>query len=221
MHRGVLILALLLAASLARPPVVQAAGQARGQAGRFDYYLLALSWSADWCRLTGDARRDPQCDAGRGLGFTLHGLWPQYETGYPLDCPTVAPPPTRRQTAAMADIMGGAGLAWHEWQKHGRCTGLSAQAYFATARAAYDSIALPPVFRRISVAVRLRPSVVVDAFLEANPHLGRDNLMVTCDQGLIQEVRICLTKALQPRPCSTDALAGQCRLPAAAMEPLR
>ena len=27
-----------------------------------------------------------QCDPDRDLGFTLHGLWPQYEEGWPEDC---------------------------------------------------------------------------------------------------------------------------------------
>ncbi|HMS93672.1 MAG TPA: ribonuclease T, partial [Tabrizicola sp.] len=46
------------------------AGAARAEgepAGDFDYYVLSLSWSAAWCALEGDARDDPQCDAGRGL----------------------------------------------------------------------------------------------------------------------------------------------------------
>ncbi|MBH1974408.1 MAG: ribonuclease T, partial [Rhodobacteraceae bacterium] len=49
------------------------------RAGDFDYYVMALSWSANWCAVEGDARDDPQCDAGRGLTWTLHGLWPQDE----------------------------------------------------------------------------------------------------------------------------------------------
>ena len=51
--------------------------QAQGERpGDFDYYVMALSWSANWCAVTGDGRHDPQCAASRGLTFTLHGLWP-------------------------------------------------------------------------------------------------------------------------------------------------
>ena len=46
----------------------------------------------------------------------------------------------------MADIMGGAGLAFYQWKKHGRCSGLSPQDYFATARRAFASVTIPPVF---------------------------------------------------------------------------
>lgn len=111
------------------------AARADGEkAGDFDYYVMSLSWSANWCALTGDARDDPQCDAGRGLTWTLHGLWPQYEDGYPSYCRTGQSDPSRSDTAAMADIMGGAGLAFYEWKKHGRCSGLSAKDYFAASR---------------------------------------------------------------------------------------
>ena len=65
----------------------------------------------------------------------VHGLWPQNEAGYPSDCFTTRSDPSRADTAAMTDIMGGAGLAFYEWQKHGRCSGLSARDYFATLRA--------------------------------------------------------------------------------------
>ena len=55
-------------------------------AGDFDYFVMALTWSPNWCALEGDARRDDQCDARHAYGFTLHGLWPQYESGYPSGC---------------------------------------------------------------------------------------------------------------------------------------
>lgn len=190
------------------------------RAGDFDYYVLSLSWSANWCARESDARGDPQCDARHDFSFTLHGLWPQYESGWPSWCRTTARDPTRSETAAMADIMGGAGLAWYEWQKHGRCTGLSAQQFYAASRQAYESISIPEVFRRLSRNVRLPALVVEEAFLEANPGLDRNMITITCDQGMIQEARICLSKALAPRPCSADA-ARDCQLPNALMGAVR
>ncbi|MGR3711266.1 MAG: ribonuclease T2 family protein, partial [Alterinioella nitratireducens] len=70
-----LIMALMLIAGAAR-----AEGE---RAGAFDYYVLALSWTPTWCAIEGDGRGSPQCDPGQGFGFTLHGLWPQYEEGWP------------------------------------------------------------------------------------------------------------------------------------------
>ena len=203
--------------------VVCMAGPARAdgeRAGDFDYYVMSLSWSANWCAATGDARGDPQCDAGRGLTWTLHGLWPQYEDGYPSYCRTAEGDPTRGDTAAMADIMGGAGLAFYEWKKHGRCSGLSAKDYFALSRRGYDFVEIPPIFARISKDLSVPASVIEDAFVESNPGLARNQITVTCDGGMIEEVRICLTKDLEPRGCSADVVRD-CTLQDAGLEAVR
>ena len=173
-------------------------------AGDFDYFVMSLGWSPTWCTLTGDARRDPQCE--RDLTWTLHGLWPQYEDGYPQDCRTTARDPSRDQTAAMADIMGGAGLAFYEWKKHGRCSGLSAKDYLDLSRRAYDSITIPPLFAKVTSDLTLPASVIEDAFLDANPSLARDQITITCKSKMIQEARICLTKDLAPRRCGDDVI---------------
>lgn len=207
----------LLALALIFPGLARANGE---RAGDFDYYVMALSWSSGWCALEGDGRRDPQCDAGRGLTFVLHGLWPQYEEGWPDFCRTGERDPTRAETAAMADIMGGAGPAFYQWKKHGRCSGLSAPAYFDTARTAYDSVAIPPVFAQMSKTLRVPASVIEGAFLESNPGLKRDQITVTCKAGQISEVRICLTKDLEPRRCGADTIRD-CTMQDAVLEALR
>ncbi len=191
-----------------------------GRAGAFDYYVLALSWTPTWCALEGDGRDSPQCDPGRGLGFTLHGLWPQYEEGWPSFCPTGRQPPSRRQTGAMADIMGSAGLAWHQWRKHGVCSGLSAEDYYAVSRLAYDRVERPELLRRLDREVRLPARVIEEAFLEANPELEPDMLTVTCRAGRVQEVRLCLTRDLEPRVCGDDVVRD-CALEAAIFSPMR
>lgn len=205
----------VLAAALASP-----AGAEGERAGDFDYYVLSLSWSAAWCELEGDARNDPQCDAGRGLTFVLHGLWPQYEEGWPSFCRTAERDPSRSETAAMADIMGGAGLAFYQWKKHGRCSGLSSADYYATARRAFDGITIPPVFAQMSKTLNVPASVVEGAFLESNPGLMRDQITVTCRDGYIQEVRLCLTTDLEPRRCGADVIRD-CRLQDAVLEAVR
>lgn len=187
------------------------AARAEGErAGEFDYYVMSLGWSANWCALEGDGRADPQCGAGLGLTFTLHGLWPQNDYGWPSYCRTAERDPTRNESAVMADIMGGSGLAWYQWKKHGRCAGLSATGYYSTMRRAYGSIVIPDVFSRLHKDITLPASVVEDAFLDANPGLSPDGVVVTCDRGMIQEVRICLTKDLSPRACGAD-VARSCQ----------
>lgn len=175
------------------------------QAGEFDYYVLALSWSPSWCRVTGDARDAEQCDAGRKVDFVVHGLWPQYERGWPQNCRTPERDPSRRESQAMGDVMGSGGLAWYQWQKHGRCSGLSAAGYYGAIRQAADLIAIPQVFDDLARDITLPPAVVEDAFIDANPDLTRDGITVTCRAEALAEVRICLTRDLEPRACAPDA----------------
>ena len=190
------------------------------RAGDFDYYVLALSWSPTWCALEGDNRGSPQCEDDADFGWVLHGLWPQYEQGWPSYCNTRARNPSRSETAAMADIMGSSGSAWHQWNKHGRCSGLSSEDYYALAREAYDRVNRPQVFRQLSRAVELPASVIEDAFLEDNPRLSPDGVTVTCKANRIQETRICLTRDLEPRPC-TGSVARDCRMQDALFAPIR
>lgn len=187
--------------ALAAAPLL-AEGEA---AGDFDYYVLSLSWTPSWCAETGDDRYAPDCAEGAGFGFSVHGLWPQYEAGWPSYCRTSLRDPSRGQTSEMADIMGSGGAAWYQWKKHGRCAGLSAERYFETVRAAYSNVVRPGVFRRLPEGgVELPASVVEAAFLEDNPDMVADGVTVTCKDGRIQEVRICFDKSLNPRACSTE-----------------
>jgi ribonuclease T2 len=190
------------------------------RAGDFDYWVLSLSWSPSWCATEGTADGAEQCDPRADFGWILHGLWPQYETGWPSYCVAAPPPPDRAQTAAMADIMGSAGLAWYQWRKHGGCAGLPAETYFALARAAFDRIARPAEFRALDRPARIPADTVAAAFLEANPGLTDDMLVVTCRAGRIAELRICLARdGLFPRPCGAD-LRGNCGSGDALMAPI-
>src|SRR5512143_921046 len=54
--------------------------------GDFDFYVMSLSWSPDYCSGNDDPQ---QCSVGKKLGFVLHGLWPQYNRGFPADCSKV------------------------------------------------------------------------------------------------------------------------------------
>lgn len=191
---------------------------AKGErAGDFDYYVMSLSWSPNWCALEGEAKDSPQCDEAHG--WILHGLWPQYHRGWPSYCRTDHRNPPRRLTSAMADIMGTSGLAWYQWKKHGVCSGLSARAYYELSRRAYESVTRPPVFRKLERAVTLPASVVEDAFIAANPQLAPDMITITCKQGHIQEARICLSKALDPVPCGRDVIRD-CSMKDAMFQPI-
>ena len=212
-----LILSLFLLVLALPPQPAQAEGD---RPGAFDYYVMSLSWSPNWCALEGDARRSPQCRADSGHGWVLHGLWPQHHRGWPSFCRTTEPQPTQAMTARMADIMGTPGLAWHQWRKHGVCSGLSAAAYFELSRRAYDSLNRPAVLKQLDRPVRLPARLIEEAFLRDNPGLEPDMLTVTCRDGRIQEVRLCLSKTLDPVPCGRDVVRD-CTLPDALFDPMR
>lgn len=192
-----------LCAALCLPLTARAEGE---RAGAFDYWVLALSWSPNWCAIEGDAKGSEQCDPRHDHGWVLHGLWPQYHQGWPSYCPTVERAPSRAMTRDMADIMGTAGLAWHQWKKHGTCSGLSAAQYFEASRSAYEAVERPEVFRKLDRPVKLPASVVEEAFLKANPGLEADGVTITCRDGFIQEARICLSREMEPVPCGRDVV---------------
>jgi len=213
MRRLALLLALL---SLYLPGPAESAGRA----GEFDYYVLALSWNAAWCAAQGDARDAAQCEPQHEIGFTLHGLWPQYLDGWPEYCTTAQRDPSRIETAAMDDLMHSRGLAWDQWKKHGRCSGLDPAVYFALARQAWEMVARPEMLRRIVKPLRLAPRVIEQAFIDSNPSLKPDGITITCWDRTIREVRICLTKNLAPRPC-TGTTARDCALSDPLFPPMR
>ena len=199
---------LLAAFLLIVPPALLAAAPASagGTPGVFDFYVLSLSWSPTYCATAG--RPDP-AECATPHGFIVHGLWPQYERGYPSDCPTNMPRRVTEATvASLADIMPGAGLVNHEWQKHGVCSGLNQTNYFATLRRALAAVTLPTGL----AGRQLAPREIEQAFIAANPRMTQAGIAVTCRRGLMQEVRICLTKALGFRRCPEVDRQG-CRVP--------
>ncbi|HET6389171.1 ribonuclease T2 [Hyphomicrobium sp.] len=176
--------------------------------GRFDYYSLVLSWSPSYCA---DRGRDDgtQCNRrdGRRYSFVLHGLWPQYENGYPSDCrlprrPFVPDPVIN----SMLDIMPSRGLVIHEYRKHGTCSGLDPAQYFATSRRLFESITIPERFRNPMEAQTVPAADVEREFLRANPQFGPGMIAVVCggSGGSLREVRFCLSRDGKPRDCGRN-----------------
>lgn len=173
--------------------------------GRFDYYVLALSWSPTYCADPRAAARDQaQCGGARRYAFVVHGLWPQNEIGWPQDCPTAV----RDVPAALAqqqlDIMPSARLVQHQWSKHGSCSGLTPQAYFDLTRRVRASVATPPAFVAPDKPLLVSAAEVRSKFIAANPKLRADGIAISCRDGRLREVRICLTKAGALRACGRD-----------------
>jgi ribonuclease T2 len=171
--------------------------QLAGASSGFDYYLLNLSWSPEFCHGHRDAA---ECAAHST--FVLHGLWPQNnDGGYPENCanaPRASKPP---DTSAFADIYPDAGLLQHEWRTHGACTGLDADAFFSAARAAFRSVAIPPAFSNLDHQISMTPDEILSSFTASNPSIPRASLALSCGNNYLTAVEVCLDKTLRPIAC--------------------
>jgi ribonuclease T2 len=176
-------------------------GSRGGTPGEFDFYVLALSWSPGFCATTGDSRGMAQCEPGRQLGFVVHGLWPQYEHGYPANCAGGRGAP-RYALEEAEGVYPDPGLARHEWRSHGTCSGLSPTAYFRAVRQAREKVAIPDPLAKLARDGETTPQNIERAFAAVNPGLRPDMMAVSCRRGALQEVRICMSRDLTGfRPC--------------------
>lgn len=189
------------------------AGERGAQPGNFDFYVLALSWSPSYCAVEGADANQQQCNGDEAYGFIVHGLWPQYEEGYPEFCRARGPDRVpERLVRTMLDIMPSAGLIGHQWRKHGTCSGLGQQDYFALVRAARERVSVPSSFTDLEAAHRAKPQRLETRFIDANPGLDANEVAVTCGDGHLREVRICMTPQLDFRACP-EIDRRSCRLP--------
>jgi ribonuclease T2 len=200
--RYIAFVSLVLAATLNASWAQQSTGP-RNQPGKFDYYVLSLSWSPSFCKDTEERGREggEQC-RGRPYAFVVHGLWPQYERGFPQNCQMPAPRLNREIMSSMLDLMPAPRLVFHEWDSHGTCSGLDAQGYFDLVRKARSTVKIPETFSEPKGTLTVSPDEVEDAFVKANPGLSRTGVAVTCSSTRLSEVRICLSKDLKFRDCS-------------------
>src|SRR5689334_270099 len=116
--------------------------------GQFDYYLLSLSWAPNYCA-GHPSDHSSECRLGEHKAFVLHGLWPQASSGpSPMSCSNGSPV-AAATVDHMLNFMPSRSLIQHEWQKHGTCTGLSAQDYFGQAEQAYTHVQVPQQYRSL------------------------------------------------------------------------
>src|SRR5674476_882033 len=195
----------------------------QNEPGRFDFYVLALSWSPSYCEAAQERASnrgpDPQC-GGRPFSFVVHGLWPQYEQGFPSFCQVPAPRLDRAIVGSMLDLMPSPRLIFHEWDRHGTCSGLSAHAYFETVREARSVVKIPLEYLALDKPITVTPDDVAEAFVKANPGLSRASVAVACDSKRLNEVRVCLGKDFAFRDCA-EVTRRACRRDSIAMPAVR
>ena len=215
---------LFLAAAIGFAVTVPASAQDRRQntPGEFDFYLLSLSWSPSFCEEAAErgnsGRSQVQC-SGRPFSFVVHGLWPQYEHGFPEYCDRDSWL-ERNIMTSMLDLMPAPGLIFNEWKKHGTCSGLGARGYFETIRKARAAVKIPPEFIELASPKTVSPTEIEDAFIKVNPGLSSAAVTVICNRSRLSEVRICMAKDLQFRACD-EIDRRTCRRDQVTMPPVR
>ena len=217
--RRVLPACLAIALSLPASGVLLAQDTRQNTPGAFDFYVLSLSWSPSFCDAAGERAPRQQCGE-RPYSFVVHGLWPQYEKGFPEFWQVPAPRLDRNIVSSMLDLMPAPRLVFHEWDRHGTCSGLSPRAYFEAIRKTRAVVKIPPEYIDVSTALTVTPDEVEEAFVKANPGLTREAVSVNCDNRRLREVRLCLSKDFRFRDCA-EVDRRACRREQLIMPPVR
>ena len=211
-----LLAALLMTASASRAQDAPASAD-------FDYYLLSLSLAPGFCALSPRNAAKDECRSltatdVRTTPLTIHGLWPNRArvstNRQPHDCD--GPPLDRLsepvQSALRRYMPAGPGLERYEWSKHGTCSGLPPDTYFAdeVRLAQHANETLGQVLSaRIGQTVGVADLIAAAA--ARDPALG-PAIVVDCQQprgggpAVIAEIRITLAKDLTPIPAASVGL---------------
>ncbi len=188
------------------------------QVGQFDYYTLALSWQPAFCELK---PRKSECRSQNkaqfsAYHFVLHGLWPgvkgdkRHQYGYcnvskhilknkkrwcampQLD---LSKPVRKRLTQFMPGSQSSC-LQRHEWYKHGVCSGLSENNYFALSNQLVDMFSKTGFSQKITqnVGKYVKRKNVLKAFDKAFGKGSRKHLGLMCKKvrgtPLLTEIQI-------------------------------
>jgi ribonuclease T2 len=176
----------------------------------FDYYLLALSWSPEFCTTPAGHKTSKSEQCHKPLGFVVHGLWPQFNNGkWPQNCNLNSPKNVPADIAAIALNAeppmppGDPGLLSHEWTTHGTCSGLDQKGYFTKIKEAAEKVKIPDVLKQPSSPVEMNFDTIVQNFVQVNPGLEAKMLDSNADnKGNISEIHVCFSKQLVFQPCN-------------------
>ena len=157
---------------------------------------------------------------GRPYAFVLHGLWPQYERGWPQDCRSpdrgFVPRPGGR--AACSTSCRASGWSSTSTASTAPAPGLGVDGYFDLARRLYEKVKIPPRFVGLTdPRTTVSPGELMQEFMAANPKLEPDMIVVQCGGAgnRLKEVRICFDKGGDFRACGRNENQAGCAAPTA------
>jgi ribonuclease T2 len=166
------------------------------QPGDFDFYLLNLSWSPEFC-----AARPASPECAAHPGFVVHGLWPQNIDGtYPENCSSAPGPANPSQ---YTDFIPTASLVVHEWATHGTCSGLAPDAYFGLIRRAFHAVRIPNALVNPTQPTMQPPADILASFAQINTGFPPDSFALSCGNNYLTAIEVCLDKNLHPESCQS------------------
>jgi ribonuclease T2 len=215
-----LTVGLILFAALLLPAVAQTRDAPPSTPGKFDYYLLSLSWSPQYCMEMGDDPNDPQCGLGRHFGFVVHGLWPENQRGLNPRACHPAPALDPQTAKSVLDMMPSQQLIVHEWGEHGTCSGVPPAEFFRQTRTAWQKVRIPAKYQAPQTPLVVPVKDFRQALMDTNPGLKTENFALYCDERYLREVRVCMDRNLNFRACG-ERVHDACGLAKMILRPVK
>ena len=220
MSMQIIPVVLIFFAALVVPALAQKGNGPPASPGKFDYYLLSLSWSPQYCMDLGDDASEAQCAPGRRFGFVVHGLWPENQNGMnPRACKPAQTLDSQTEKS-MLDIMPSHQLIAREWGVHGACSGLSPAEFFKLTRSAGQKLKIPAKYQAPHAPLVVPVKEFRQALVDGNPGLKSENFAIYCDDRFLREVRVCMDKNLNYRSCG-ERVRDSCGLAKMVLRPVK
>lgn len=180
----------------------------RPELGKFDFYVLALTWTAEFCQRNWSASQ--QCAENKNLGFVVHGLWPQYYHGYPLYCTNEIPLSPNNMIQALK-LFPTERLVRYEWRKHGICSGKTPHKYLEDVSTAQNLFKIPQGLVNPKNDQTMSLKALYWDFLKVNPSLHPGMFSINCRHGVLTEVRVCISQDMRHYQLCPQVLRQSCR----------
>jgi len=193
------------------------------EVGKFDYYVLALTWQPAFCE---SRTKHPSCRSQSperfdAYHFVLHGLWPNvkgdryHRYGYCDISRNILQKDKKRQWCRMPELdlsnevknrltklMPGtvSCLQRHEWYKHGSCSGLSENNYYALSNRLVEMFSRTHFNQTVAenVGKHIKRHELLTVFDKEFGKGSRDYLVLKCKKvrgtSLLTEIQIHLKK---------------------------
>ncbi|KAI3806206.1 hypothetical protein L1987_22103 [Smallanthus sonchifolius] len=185
----------------------------------FDYFALAVQWPATYCSKSTKCCTQSGCCRGANSpsGFTIHGLWPDYNDGsWPSCCS--GPAFDETEISSLLDALdkywptlnfpvfshAPLGCIDYQWEKHGTCSSSvtgDEYNYFITTLNLYFKYNVTEVLFEAGYVPSNSEKYPSGGIISAIENAFHTTPQLVCLNGALEEVRLCLTKDFKFREC--------------------